>query len=696
MAGVTEVAELLDGLNDNQRRAVTTDGEPLCIVAGAGSGKTRVLTRRIAHRCLTDRADPRRVLAVTFTRKAAGELRSRLRRLGLHDEVTAGTFHALAYAQLRSYWADQRTRPPDLLQSKIAPLLRLLPPAQRNPPVAMDAAGEIEWAKARIVPPHRYAQDAATAGRRPPLGFDEMADLYQGYEDEKERSNRVDFDDLLWRCLHTIERDPAVAASTRWRFRHLFVDEFQDVNPLQHRLLEAWRGDRLDLCVVGDPNQAIYSWNGADPDLLVTFAERFPSAEVVVLDHNYRSTPEIVSVANAVLASAGHPSGGRVSLTRLRSTRAEGRSPTETAYASDQHEARGVARLLLDRHGPGTAWSNQAVLFRTNAQAVQFEKALQAVKIPYRVRGRGAFIELPEVREALKSMSSSRIPFLEAVAAIEAGLPAVADAATDDDDDDDDDDVALSAAERDRIRNLQELLRLADEYTAVEPAPTAGSFRAWLTATLRAEDADAGGDAVQLSTFHAAKGLEWPIVHVAGLEDGLVPIGHARLAEEFAEERRLFYVAITRAQDELWLSWAQTRRFGSRTMQRSPSAYLDLIEPAIADQKVRNRPADWRSNIDREKRRLRSVSPPAPLPAVTELEPDDQKLFEALRQWRSETARAANVPAFVVFHDTTLRAIACAHPRDRRALLAVSGVGEVKASRFGDDVLRIVASIGER
>jgi DNA helicase II / ATP-dependent DNA helicase PcrA len=677
-ASGVRLGDLLDGLNDAQRRAVTTDGAPLCIVAGAGSGKTRVLTRRIAHRSLSGEVDARHVLAVTFTRKAAGELRTRLARLGLRDDVTAGTFHALAYAELRRLSAERGRQPPELLDSKVKLLARILPKRRF---IAVDVAGEIEWAKARLISPSRYAEAAAAAGRRPPVGYDELGEFYRRYEDEKARQKRVDFDDLLWECIKVFEHDAEQAAALRWRLRHLFVDEFQDVNPLQHRLLEAWRGDRLDLCVVGDPNQAIYGWNGADPGLLTGFTERFPGAEVLVLDLNYRSTPQILAAANAVLRGGPLPASGPVRLDRLQASRPDGRIPVEAPHRSDRHEARAVTRSVVDRHGPGTRWSHQAILFRTNAQAVLFEEALNEAGVPYRVKGRAPFIQLPEIRQAMRALASSRRPFREAVAGMEADLTE-----SPVDEEDEAPAATMSDAEEARIGNLQELLRLADEYASAEGSPSAAGFGTWLTAMLRGEDSGGSDDAVELVTFHAAKGLEWPIVYVTGLEDGLVPIGHARTAAEMAEERRLFYVAVTRAQDELVLSWAEHRTFGTRTSPRSPSAYLDDIAPALAAMRAGERPADWRDNLDRERQRLRAGPPP------DELDPADRRVFDALRQWRADAARAANVPAYVVFHDSTLRALALARPRSNAQLLAVAGIGPVKAGRFGADVLRVIAA----
>src|SRR5438309_571407 len=294
--------ELLHGLNEAQRRAVTTDAAPLCILAGAGSGKTRVLTRRIAWRVAQGRADPRHVLALTFTRKAAGELSSRLSALGVRDQVAAGTFHAIAYAQLRRRWADRGERPPALVDRKVRLLAPLLASHRGGGVQPADVANEIEWAKARFVGPAHYEVEAAAAGRKPVLTLAVMASLYERYEEEKRRRALVDFDDLLLLCARALQTDDAFVTSQRWRFRHLFVDEFQDVNPVQFRLLEGWQGDRHDLCVVGDPNQAIFGWNGADARYLTDFGDRFTGAEVVRLDDNYRSSPQILAVADAVLS----------------------------------------------------------------------------------------------------------------------------------------------------------------------------------------------------------------------------------------------------------------------------------------------------------------------------------------------------------------------------------------------------------
>ncbi|HEY2815407.1 MAG TPA: ATP-dependent DNA helicase UvrD2 [Acidimicrobiales bacterium] len=666
--------ELLEGLNDAQRDAVTTDAMPLAIIAGAGSGKTRVLTRRIAYRCMNGTADARHVLALTFTRKAAGELGARLKRLGLRDHVAAGTFHATAYAQLRGWWSDHNMQPPTLLERKARLLGRLL--GRASPVQAIDAAGEIEWAKARMVRPDGYEAAALRAGRNPPLGTERMAGVYQRYEDEKRRQRQVDFDDLLWLCVRAIDTDNDFARAQHWRFRHLFVDEFQDVNPLQFRLLGAWRGDRPDLCVVGDPHQSIYSWNGADPRLLRDLGQIIEGTATVSLEQNYRSSPQIIASANRILDTGAVPG------LRLRPTRPDGPVPSIRSMADDRSEARGVARAVLDRHRPGVPWSHQAVLTRTNAQTVLLAEACRAVGVPVRVRGQLPYLELPEVREAIRALQQSRAPFAEHLAALEARLSAS-----------EDEEMSLSDAELSRVRNLEELLRLATEYTAQDRAPNAAGFVAWLATTVGRDDTAEGGDTVDLATFHAAKGLEWPIVHLAGLEDGLVPIGHARTEEAVAEERRLFYVAVTRAERELRLTWAAERTFGAKVVRRRPSPYLDDLEPLLDALTAGTAPADASNHLPATRaavRAARGTRLPTSRTATNDLDPADRPLFDELRTWRTQRARAARVPAYVIFDDKTLVAVATRRPRDTAALRSVPGIGPVKTERFAGEVLDIV------
>ena len=646
---------LLADLDPAQREAVTVDAAPLCILAGAGSGKTRVLTRRIARRVLDGSVDAGHVLAVTFTRKAAGELRSRLAALGIRGQVAAGTFHALAYAQLRRRWADRGERPPALVTSKVKLLLPLLPRRRDDGPgvQAADVAAEIEWAKARMIVPSHYEQEVARARRTPPLPAAVVASIFAQYEDVKRRKGLVDFDDLLSACAFALETEPEFAAAQRWRFRHLFVDEYQDLNPVQHRLLLGWLGDRLDLCVVGDANQAIYSWNGADPTFLTGFTHRFPTAQVVHLTRNYRSTPQVLATAAAVLPTA-----------RMDAARPDGDVPVVRSCDSDRAEARAVAAAVKRAAGPGR-WSRVAVLVRTNAQGVLFEEAFRRTGIPYKVRG-GAFLQQPEIRDALATLrrSPTRVPLRSRLADIHA---------------------AAGEAPPERRLLLDELVRLGAEYDALDGSGggSADGFLAWLTTAVRGDDAH-DADAVDIATFHRAKGLEWPVVFVAGLERGLVPIGHASSPAAEAEERRLLYVALTRARDELHCSWAERRTFGTTSVPRSPSPWLDLIDDACAALDGRRAsPEVWRRRIAGERERLR------PRRVGAGADPD---LLAALKQWRATTARATKVPAYVILHDTTLAAIAEARPSSQEELLALPGLGPVKAGRYGEALLRVVAS----
>jgi DNA helicase II / ATP-dependent DNA helicase PcrA len=672
---------LLEGLDPDQLQAVTSDAAPVCILAGAGSGKTRVLTRRIAHRVATGSAQPGHVLALTFTRRAAGELGRRLAELGVRPRVAAGTFHGIAYASLRSRWADRGQQPPVLLEHKARVLGGLLRGGRGSGEATpADVATEIEWAKARMVTPDDYAAAVSAAGRRPPLPAGIVADLYGRYEHEKRRRNLVDFDDLVLLCAEALETDAEFAASQRWRFRHLFVDEFQDVNPAQFRLLEGWRGGRPDLCVVGDPDQAIYAWNGADASYLTAFTRYLPGAGCVRLARTYRSSPQVVAVANAVLA--GHRGPGAAD---LRATRGEGPVPTVTAWATGGEEAAGVTRSLRRQHAAGRPWSELAVLARTRAQLVAFEEALHAAAVPCRVRGAVAFLDRPEVRAAIADLR--RRPATGLLA------PALADVRLDTATMDGDATQAAGppGAAAERRSSLAELARMMEELLAADPCATVGAFLAWLHATLRAEEPATRTDAVELATFHGAKGLEWPVVFVTGLEQGLVPVGHAATPEARAEERRLLYVAVTRAQAQLHCSWAERRRFGAASVARVPSPWLGLMEGAVEALTAPGADADWRRHLAASRARVNAAAGPNAGAALGERA--DPAVLAALRSWRAGAARAAGVPAFVVLHDTTLAAVAEARPADRSALLALPGLGPVKTERYGDALLAVVADL---
>jgi DNA helicase II / ATP-dependent DNA helicase PcrA len=665
--------DLLAGLTPAQRAAVTSEAAPLCILASAGAGKTRVLTRRIAYLARSGRGDARHTLALTFTRKAAGELQGRLQRLGLREQVTAGTFHAVASAQLHRWWADRGQRPPALLERKarlLAPLLTARPALVKLP--IGELAGHIEWAKARLVAPAAFeaAWSASDRVLPPSVAPGAIAGVYARYEDEKLRRGLVDFDDLLLGCADALDSDPAFAGVQRWRWRHLFVDEGQDLNPLQHRLLLAWLGPSTDLCVVGDPHQAVYGWNGADPDLLAQIPMRWPSTEVLYLDHNHRCSPQIVKAAAAVLGSAG---------AHLRSAADDGPLPTLRAYPSETGEAHAIAAGLRAANAQGRRWSSLAVLTRTNAQLIPIQDALTAARVPFWSPAQQALLHDPVARQALDDLRRSpQVPMQVVVA----DLTATADQA-----DSADDGRAV----------LGTLAELARTFHRQEPDGVAGQWLAWLPTALSDDPRrPAPSDAVTLCSFHRAKGLEWDAVWVAGLEQGLMPIGRATSPAAEQEERRLLYVALTRAAVELHCSWARQRTFGSRPVPRQPSPWLELVGAAVGaasspqgimpTTEWRGRLRDQRHHLhDGVSRRHQGRDLPEGWP-----EPDPDLLI-ALRTWRSAAARAAGIPAYVVLHDVTIAALASLRPRTTEELLRVPGLGPVKAGRYGPTLLSLLA-----
>ena len=612
VGGVTD--RLLDDLDAHQRAAVTETHLPLAILAPAGSGKTRVLTRRIAWRVREQLAEARHVLAVTFTRRAAGELVDRIEALGVDAAVTAGTFHALALAQLRRRATDNRRELPRILDRKarvIGPLLRASGP--QGTLAISDVATEIEWAKARMIPPDRYAAAARAAERRLPRAPAELADLYARYEQEKRKRRWLDFDDLLSWCADAIERDDDFAAAQRWRFRHLFVDEFQDATPLQLRLLRAWLGDRPDLCVVGDGAQAIYAFAGADASPLVDFARYFPGGRTVALAYNYRSTDAIVSVAEAALG----PASG-VERDAPRAVRAADRGAEIRAFADDAEEADAIADACWHEFTNGVAWHRMGVLFRTNAQSSLFEAALTRRGVPFRITGAPRFAARPAVRLLLDRLrdadrSSPGRPFTEHLG----DLAADVDEQPDVDDPSAADSGVYAAPSQpkdapadDELRTHRDaLLRFGREYLAAEHGPgSVAGFVSWLDLATRGESSDERG--VDLVTFHRAKGLEWQIVFVTGLERGLVPISWASTPLARAEERRLLHVALGRAEDWVHCSWARERTAHGRRVTRQPTPWLAELERAAESTRVE--PVDPKERLGEALATLQRSTPPAP------------------------------------------------------------------------------------
>lgn len=573
----------LEDLDDEQREAVLAPRGPVCVLAGAGTGKTRTITRRIAHLVAGGHVAAGQVLAVTFTARAAGEMRARLRALGQQTGVPTGavqavTFHAAARRQLQYFWprlvGDTGW---ELLDSKFSVVAQAANRAGLQPSTddVRDLAGEIEWAKASLITPEAYGAAVAKVGRDIPLDAQKVAAVYSGYEALKARrdgSALLDFDDLLLHTAAAIENDAAVAQEFRDRYRCFVVDEYQDVTPLQQRVLDAWLGDRDDLTVVGDANQTIYSFTGATPRYLLDFSRRFPDAAVVRLERDYRSTPQVVSLANRVIAGArGRMAGSKLHLVGQRDP---GPKPTFNEYPDEVAEAKGVAKAIQKLIEKGTAPAEIAVLYRINAQSEVYEEALTEAGIAFQVRGGEGFFSRQEIRQALVALQRAAereveitdLPVFVRELLEPLGLTAEAPAGT---------------RARERWEALVALAELVEEEVALRPEL---DLRA-LVGELR-QRADARHppvvQGVTLASLHAAKGLEWDAVFLVGLADGTLPISHALShgpdSEPVEEERRLLYVGVTRARVHLALSWALARTPGGRQGRR-PSRFLNGIAP---------------------------------------------------------------------------------------------------------------------
>jgi DNA helicase-2/ATP-dependent DNA helicase PcrA len=653
---VSDADSVLAGLDPEQREAALAVRGPVCILAGAGTGKTRAITHRIAYAVRTGAVPPGQLLAVTFTARAAGELRTRLRALGGHG-VQARTFHAAALRQL-NYFAPRIlgggmpavADNPLRIVGNAAARLRL----RTDRAELRDLASEIEWAKAVLATPADYAERARAAGRETSTTPDTVAKVYAEYEQTKLRTGQVDFADLLLIMAGAIEEYPDVAEEIRSRYRHFVVDEYQDVSPLQQRLLDAWLGGREDLCVVGDANQTIYSFAGATPEHLLGFRRRFPEAVVVRLERDYRSTPQVVELANKLVRG----NSDSVKLT-LIGQRADGPAPAFTEFDDEPAEAASVAarcRALMDA---GTPAAEIAVLFRINAQSEVYEQALADAHVPYVLRGGERFFDRPEVREARlllrgaarAGQTEEKLP--DAVRSVLSSLNWHAES------------PPAGGTARERWESLTALVNLADDLIATVPDAHLPELVAELDARATAQHAPTV-QGVTLASLHSAKGLEWDAVFLVGLTDTTVPIQHATTDAQIAEERRLLYVGITRARERLALSWALARSPGQRRGRR-PSRFLDGL-----------RPQELRAAAPQPKRR--SVAP----------EPADAELFGRLRAWRKAQSTAQGVPPYVVFSDATLVAIADAHPSSRAALARISGVGPTKLDRYADPLLAVL------
>jgi len=540
--GNLRAEEILEALDNEQRAVALATRGPVCVIAGAGTGKTRAITHRIAYAAAIGTMDPHKVLALTFTARAAGEMRTRLRSLGV-PAVAARTIHAAALKQLTFFWPQVfGGRTPDLLTTKSGFLTEAIKRAQLQGELSItsrdllrDIATEIEWAKVSQIAPSDYLSESLKRAVKPRINPEQLAKVYTAYESVKHQERAIDFEDVLLLTTAMIEEEREVRERVQDQYRFFTVDEYQDISPLQQRLINAWLGSRQELCVVGDPAQTIYSFAGATPIFLNSFTQRFPEAEVVRLTTGYRSTPEIIYAANSLLRKGAMGNA-------LVAINDHGSHPTITAYNDEQAEIAGIVRDISTLLSEGTPAQEIAVLARTNNQLNGLEKVLNAAGLPYQVRNTERFFERKEVRDFLKQVRTASVIPTEGVSWLDE-LRTLAQ-------------PFLTGGAIDGIAALLHLARELDSDSGFTPK----NLRTYLR---EVEDRVQQNNpptmpVTTLATLHAAKGLEWERVFLIGVSDGILPLENNSTTGDQAsidEERRLFYVGITRAKSDLRLSY---------------------------------------------------------------------------------------------------------------------------------------------
>ena len=684
--------ELLAGLDPEQREVATTLAGPVAVIAGAGTGKTRAITHRIAYGVAIGAYNPTSVLAVTFTTRAAGELRGRLQLLGAYG-VQARTFHSAALRQAQYFWpriyggelpavVDNRMS----LVAEAASRLRV----KVDTPKLRDLVGEISWAKVSNVSVEDYPRLATEHNRvLASLDPETIGRIFAGYEAAKRDRSRIDFEDILLCAAALISDHPEVADAVRRTYRHLVVDEYQDVSPLQEALVNLWRGDRQEVCVVGDPAQTIHSFAGAKPGFLTDFARRYPSASIIRLVRDYRSTPQVVGCANKVMSQLAAEPGLRA--VTLEAQRPPGPEP-EFAQAPDEaSEAAAVADWLVRLSAAGVPYRDMAVLFRINAQSPVVEQAFSELGIPYLVRGGERFYERPEVRQALLALRTevrttetgpgAGVGGVEHVKAVLATLGWTPEPPTG------------AGAVRERWESLAALLSVAEDMSngVNEPVDLA-AIVAELERRAEAQHVPAA-QGVTISTLHSAKGLEWDAVALLGVHEGSLPFALASTPDQIAEERRLLYVGITRARQHLRISWSRTRNGGGNA--RKASRFLDPVLPASLLTATTPRGRGRGSVLAAQCRSCgktlhnsveRKLGRHTDCPSTF-----DERTLTLLKEWRRQEAAAQSMPAYCVFTDATLVALAEARPASPAELIKIVGLGPAKAEKYGEQVLTILA-----
>jgi DNA helicase-2/ATP-dependent DNA helicase PcrA len=554
---------LLENLDPEQREAAESLVGPTCILAGAGTGKTRTVTHRIAYGISKGYYSANRVLALTYTNRAAGELRSRLRQLGI-GAVSVKTFHAAALSQLEFFWPQFAGVPAPLVLESKARLISQVADAAKirlDAGALRDLAGEIEWRKYSMLSMNEYAQLVKSRPKVGGLSPVKNLEIQQAYEDAKIKAQRVDWEDVLVLTLGMLRAEPRALAHVQQQYRFFTVDEYQDISPLQHALLDTWLGNHSDLCVVGDPNQTIYSFTGATSEFLQNFGSRYPDASVIQLTRNYRSTQQIVSFANRLTTESSI-------VEPLRSEGEIGLAPRMLSFATVADECAALASTIRTKLDQGVKPSEIAVLYRVNGQSEAIENALTQAGIDYQVRGGERFFNRPEIQTAIRAVraeavSPSEKPLYQVVSDICRSLGWQTQQPTE------------KGSAREKWESLNSFLAITDE---LAEGATVSDFAKELDERQRSQHEPVKA-AVTLSTMHAAKGLEWELVFVVGLTEGYLPITYANTDAEIREEQRLLYVALTRARAELTLSWA--RRDANSTRDREASRFLALLAPRV-------------------------------------------------------------------------------------------------------------------
>jgi DNA helicase-2/ATP-dependent DNA helicase PcrA len=553
-----EADDILNALDEEQREAAQSLIGPTVILAGAGTGKTRTITHRIAYGILRGDFSENRVMALTYTNRAAGELRARLRGLGVHS-VNAKTFHAAALSQLEYFWRDFfGIEAPRVLDSKS----RAIGKAAEELKIRLDAstirdiASEIEWRKYSMLSLEQYLDHLATRPVIQGLAPIRSYEIQVAYEDAKVKAKQIDWEDVLLLCTGMLKSEPRALAHVHQQYRFFTVDEYQDISKLQQELLDTWLGDRSDLCVVGDPNQTIYSFSGANASFLETFDSRYPGANVIELTKNYRSTPEIISLANRVR--------GNQKFEPLEAVRPRGVEPQVLEFRDREKECDFVANKIKDLLSSGMKASQIAVLYRINAQSEHIENALSRAGVEYQVRGGQRYFSRPEIMSAVRMVRAeaanpSSSSLYETVSAIARSLGWQSIAPN------------VSGRALEEWEALNSLVQIADE---LGEEATIKTFANELEERQRSQH-EPTRESITLSTIHAAKGLEYKAVFIMGAVEGYLPIGYAKTELQISEEQRLFYVGVTRAKDQLFVSWAN--KDGSDDRVRTRSRYLELI-----------------------------------------------------------------------------------------------------------------------